>query len=132
MVLSLPAQVRVFLARGATDMRKAFDGLCAIVRHQFHRDPFTGDVFMFFNRARDRVKLLLWDGNGFWLLSKRLERGTFDDWRPPGEATHVAIDRAQMAMLLEGIDLKKSSYRSHFARVVRIAGSGEQTGRGAG
>lgn len=132
MVLSLPAQVRVFLARGPTDMRKAFDGLCAIVRHQFHRDPFNGDVFAFFNRDRNRVKLLVWDGNGFWLLAKRLERGTFDAWRPPGDATHVEIQRAQLTMLLEGIDLKKSNYRRHFTRLVRIGGSGERTAGATG
>jgi transposase len=131
-VLSLPAQVRVFLARGATDMRKAFDGLCTIVRHQFRRDPFTGDVFVFFNRDRNRVKLLLWDGNGFWLWAKRLERGTFDSWRPPGEAAHVEIERAQLSMLLEGIDLKKSNYRRHFTRIVRIGGGGERTATGPG
>jgi len=126
MVLSLPAQVRVFVARGATDLRNGFDGLSAIVRHQFHRDSFNGDVFVFFNGARDRVKLLVWDGNGFWLLAKRLERGTFDAWRPPGSEPHVEIQRTQLAMLLDGIDLKKTNYRRHFTRTVRIGGSGER------
>src|SRR5215831_5978427 len=103
-------------------MRKAFDGLSMIVRHQFHRDPFNGDVFVFFNRSRDRVKLLVWDGNGFWLLSKRLERGTFDAWRPSGDEAHVEIERSQLTMLLEGVDVKNAKYRRHFAREVRIDG----------
>lgn len=125
MVLSLSAQVRVYLSCEVTDMRKAFDGLCAIVEHHFHRDPFAGDVFVFFHRRRDRVKLLVWDGNGFWLLAKRLERGRFDAWRgTDGEDTHVEIDRARLMMLLEGIDVKKAKFRRHFARSVRIGGSG--------
>jgi len=130
MVLSLPAQVRVFLACQPTDMRKAFNGLCAIVQHQFERDPFTGDVFAFVNRRADRVKLLLWDGNGFWLLAKRLERGTFHRWSPDdGGAQHVEIDRAKLTMLLDGIDVKSAKYRRQFARSVRIDGSGGQSKR---
>jgi transposase len=124
-VLSIPAQVRVYLACEVTDMRKQFDGLCAIVEHRFHRDPYAGDVFAFFNRRRNHVKLLVWDGNGFWLAAKRLEGGTFDGWRPASaDATHVQVDRAQLTMLLEGIDLKKVKVRHHFARSIRIGGRG--------
>ena len=138
MVLSFSAQVRVYLACEVTDMRKQFDGLCSIVEHRFHRDPFAGDVFAFFNRRRNRVKLLVWDGNGFWLLAKRLEGGTFDGWRPSSDdATHVQVDRAQLMMLLEGIDVKNAKFRRHFARSIRIGGRGGRTreagqGRGAG
>ena len=77
-MLSLPSRVAVWLACAPVDLRKAFDGLATMVRDQFHRDPFSGDVFVFFNRRRDRVKLLVWDDNGFWLLYKRLELGTFE------------------------------------------------------
>lgn len=138
MVLSIPAQVRVYLACEVTDMRKQCDGLCALVEHRFHRDPYAGDVFAFFNRRRTYVKLLVWDGNGFWLIAKRLESGTFDGWRPSSEdATHVRVDRAQLMMLLEGIDLKNAKVRHHFARSIRIGGRGgrsHETGqrRGAG
>lgn len=121
MLLSLPAQVRIYLASEVTDMRKAFDGLCAIVQSRFRRDPFAGDLFVFFNRRRDRVKLLLWDGNGFWLLAKRLERGTFAHWRPSaGDETHVEVDRAQLMLLLEGFEIKNAKFRRHFARSIRI------------
>lgn len=124
MLLSIPAQAHVFLARGATDMRKSFDGLCAIIEHGFERDPYAGDVFTFFNRRRTYVKLLVWDGNGFWLVAKRLEGGTFEDWHPATEsANHVEIDRAQLSMLLDGVDMKKAKFRRHFARSVRIGGS---------
>lgn len=123
MVLSLPSAVRVYVANEATDMRKSFDGLSAIVQHCFHRDPFDGDVFAFFNRRRDRVKILFWDRNGFWIAMKRLERGTFDSWRPSTDcATHVEVEHAQLVMLLEGIDLKSAKFRRQFARSVRING----------
>jgi len=124
MVLSLPAGVRIYIANEATDMRKSFDGLCAIVQHQFHCDPFVGDVFAFFNRRRDRVKILFWDRNGFAIAMKRLERGTFDSWRPSAEGeTHIEVEHAQLVMLLEGIDVKSAKFRRQFARSVRINGS---------
>lgn len=125
-MLSLPAQVRVFLCCAVTDMRKQFDGLCALVEHSLSCDPYAGDVFVFFNRRRDRVKLLLWDGNGFWMLAKRLESGRFDAWRYSSseDDTHVEIDRARLMMLLEGIDAKKAKFRRHFSRSVRIGRRG--------
>lgn len=136
MVLSISAQVRVYLACEVTDMRKQFDGLCAIVEHRFHRDPYSGDVFAFLNRRRSHVKLLVWDGNGFWLAAKRLESGTFDNWQPStDDKTHVKVDRAQLMMLLEGIDLRKAKVRRHFARSIRIGrrgGQAAETGEGRG
>jgi transposase len=107
-------------------MRKSFDGLCAIVEHGFERDPYAGDVFTFFNRRRTYVKMIVWDGNGFWLVAKRLEGGTFEDWHAAaGSTTHVEIDRAQLSMLLEGIDLKKAKFRRHYKRSVRVGDSRE-------
>ena len=124
MVLSLPTRLRVILAREATDMRRSFDGLCALIEHRFHRDPYAGDVFAFFNRRRNYVKLLLWDGNGFWLFAKRLEGGTFERWQPASDdRTHVEIERAQLLMLLEGVDLKSAEFRRHFARSVKVGTS---------
>jgi transposase len=73
-MLSFPGSIRLFLNLAPVDFRKAHDGLCSLVREEFDEDPFTGDVFVFFNKARDRIKLLYWDRNGFWLLYKRLER----------------------------------------------------------
>lgn len=125
MVVSVPSRARVFLAHHATDMRKSFDGLCNLVEHVFHLDPFGNAVFVFFNRRRTHVKLLVWDDNGFWLCAKRLERGTFEHWRPQSDAaTHIEIDRAHMLMLLEGIALKNAKFRRHFERSVRIGDSG--------
>jgi transposase len=105
------------------DFRKAHDGLCALVRDQFKDDPFSGDLFVFFNRSRDRIKLLVWDQNGFWLLYKRLERGTFPfDVR--GEGARVEIERAQLSMMLEGIEWKSAKRSSRFSASLAIRGRG--------
>jgi transposase len=123
-MLSLPSSVRIFLARMPVDFRKAHDGLHAIVREEFGDDPLSGHVFVFLNRRVDRVKLLVWDRNGFWLLYKRLERGTFR--RPGGgEGARVEVSRAELMMLLEGIDLKHGKMRRHFADGVYV----EERGR---
>lgn len=117
-MLSFTARERIFAAVAAVDFRKGFDGLVQIVRDGFGADPFTGDLFVFFNRRRDRVKVLVWDRNGFWLYYKRLERGTFE--RLDGRGPRVELDRARMSMLLEGIDTKKSRFRKHFVRDSRF------------
>ena len=76
-MLSLPTSVRIYLARGATDMRKSIDGLSAVTTQVLEQDPFSGHLFVFCNRRRDRIKILYWEQSGFWLLHKRLEKGTF-------------------------------------------------------
>lgn len=120
-MLSLGGTHRVFLCAKPVDFRRAHDGLCALVRDQFHDDPFSGDVFVFHNGAKDRVKLLLWDRNGFWLLYKRLEKGTFPfDVR--GAGTRVEIDRAQLSMLLEGLEWREAKKASHFSKTFDIRG----------
>ena len=124
MFLSLPSNIRIFVARDAVDMRKSFDGLSVMVQHQFHREPFSGDLFAFFNKQRDRVKLLLWDGNGFWVFAKRLESGAFARWPEAiGDSLCVPIDRARLGMLLEGVDMKTVKLRPRFAPSLRIGNS---------
>lgn len=112
-MLSLGGSHRVFLCVGPIDFRKAHDGLCAIVRDQFRDDPFGGDLFVFFNAAKDRIKLLVWDRNGFWLLYKRLEKGTFP-FEIKGACGRVEIERAQLSMILEGLEWKDAKKSSHF------------------
>ncbi len=125
MVIAISSGTPIHLAREGTDLRKAFDGLCNLVRFTFRLDPFAGGLFVFFNRRRNRVKVVQWDGNGFWLHTKRLERGTFERWQPSSSGErHVVIDRAQLLMLLEGIDLRRAKFRSRFARSVCIDGGG--------
>ncbi|MEM7518547.1 MAG: IS66 family insertion sequence element accessory protein TnpB, partial [Planctomycetota bacterium] len=101
--------------REAVDFRKAHDGLVAIVREHMREDPLDGSLYLFLNRRRDRVKLLQWDGNGLWMHYKRLEQGTFRALDSGPE-----ISRAQLGMLLEGIELKKGKMRSRFADSIRI------------
>lgn len=125
-MLSLPASVRIFVARDAVDFRKAHDGLLAVIRDAFGDDPFDGSLFVFLNRGRDRVKMLQWDRDGFWLHYKRLEQGAFkldvktDDSR-------CEINRAQLSMLIEGIDLQKRKIRQPLSLPVR---NDDRGGRG--
>ncbi|HXS03857.1 MAG TPA: IS66 family insertion sequence element accessory protein TnpB [Rhodanobacter sp.] len=96
---------RVWLAAGMTDMRRGFTGLSAMVQTALDQDPFSGHVFVFRGRRGNLVKLLWWDGDGLCLFAKRLERGRFV-W-PQAEDGAVAMTRAQLAMLLEGIDWRR-------------------------
>ena len=113
-MLSLPAKVRVFLCTRATDMRKSFDGLHGLVVEVLRQDPLSGDLFVFLNRRRDRVKLLIWEEDGMLIVYKRLERGTFA--LPEGEGDAITLSWAQLALLLGGIDLKHTRPRPRYRR----------------
>ena len=104
-MIGLPANTRVWIVAGHTDMRKGFDGLAAIVQEKLAADPFSGHVFIFRGRRGDLVKLLWWDGGGLCLLAKRLERGRFI-WPQASEGS-VHLSGAQLSMLLEGIDWRR-------------------------
>jgi transposase len=104
-VIALPAGTRIWIAAGVTDMRKGFDGLSGQVQTVLDQQPFSGHVFTFRGRRGDIVKLLWWDGDGLCLFSKRLERGRFI-W-PKAESGTVSLSRAQLSMLLEGIDWRR-------------------------
>lgn len=100
--LAPSGSTRVWLAAGATDMRKGFDGLARLVEEKLGRDPFGGQLFVFRGRRGDLVKALWWDGQGLCLYAKRLEKGRFV-W--PGAADGACVlSPAQLSMLLEGID----------------------------
>jgi transposase len=101
-MIGLPANSRVWLVAGHTDMRKGFDGLAAIVQTTLASNPFCGHVFAFRGRRGDILKVLWFDGQGLLLLAKRLERGRFV-W-PQADSGSVALSPAQLSMLLEGID----------------------------
>ncbi len=107
----IPARTEIFVATQPVDMRRSFDGLAAAARETLGRDPQSGALFLFFGRGRDRVKLLWWDRTGFCLLYKRLERGAF---RIPGPLrageTGVAISSAELARILEGVDLPAKKF----------------------
>jgi transposase len=101
-MIGLPATTRVWLAPGATDMRKGFDGLAMLIQSVLQRDPFSGHVFAFRGRRGDLIKVLWWSGDGLCLFAKRLERGRFV-WPRCGQDLAV-LTPAQLSMLLEGID----------------------------
>lgn len=98
---------KVYLACGKTDMRKSINGLAAIVEGSFKLNPFDDALFVFCNRLRDRVKVLEWDGDGFWLYFKRLEKGHFR-WPTTGEEATMTLSGEELSILLSGarVELK--------------------------
>lgn len=111
-MLTLPPSVRMFIARGATDMRKSFDTLAALVCDVVNEDPQSGHLFVFINRRKDRVKVLWWDGSGYLLLAKRLEHGQFRVYdRADGGPGHYELKVSELTLLLEGIDLRGAKRR---------------------
>jgi len=113
-MLNLPAKVRVFLCTRPTDMRKGFNGLHGLVLEVLRQDPQSGDLFVFVNKRRDRVKMLIWEGDGLLIVYKRLEQGTFA--LPPAEGESVTLSSAQLSLLLGGIDLRQTRPRKRYRR----------------
>lgn len=111
-MLSITRFHHCYLYRGHTDMRKGIDSLCGLVRNELGKDPLSGELFIFFCRARRRVKLLIWEDDGFALYQKRLERGTFE--MPEGKSDHQNISAEQLNFILAGVNLKKVSLRPRY------------------
>ena len=105
-MLSHQHNVQVYIALGATDMRKSINGLCIIVEEELDLDLFTGNLFAFCNRNRDIVKILYWDHNGFCVWKKRLEKDKFR-W-PESEQEVMKISRSALNWLLHGLDLSQA------------------------
>jgi len=105
-MLTIPSSVRIYLAAEPVDLRRGHDGLVAIVRGVWRLNPFDGHLFVFFGRRVDRVKILVWDRNGFALYYKRLSKGRFRMPKIPKEATRVELDATTLMMLLDGIDVR--------------------------
>jgi transposase len=111
-MLTLPPTVRVFLCLAPTDMRRSLDGLAAMTREILREDPLSGHLFVYFNRRRDRVKILFWDRSGLALYYKRLEKGTFrlSAFENP-DSSRAEIESAELALILEGIELASARRR---------------------
>lgn len=111
-MLGLSANLRYFLCCSTVDMRNGFDGLSGIVRNHLKQDPISGDVFIFINKTRTHLKLLYWDGDGFALFYKRLERGRF------ALTTHCEssklIKREELLMLLEGLSFEEMRRKKRY------------------
>jgi transposase len=122
-MLSLPSlnqldgacPVRIFLCLAPADMRRGFDRLAQDVRQVLGQDPLGGHLFLFRSRGGDRLKILYWDRDGFALWYKRLEEGTFRFPRPAGGQAGLEVKASELAMLLEGIDLRSVKRRKRFA-----------------
>jgi transposase len=109
------ARTRIFVVTGATDMRKGFDGLYGIVANRLGLDPTSGHLFVFCNAARNRIKVLLWDGSGLWVCTKRLEQGRFR-WDWDASQSSATIPNEQLSMLLGGVDLKQTQPRRWYRK----------------
>ncbi len=119
-MLSLSSTCRYFLYRHQSDMRKSFDGLSGLVRDGLQKDPLNGDVFVFFNKRRNQVKLLLWERDGFSIYHKRLERGTYELPSLTNSATSVELRNDELMLILHGISLHSVRRRKRFDQTKNI------------
>ena len=116
-MLSFSGSLKVFVALEPCDMRQGFNGLYAVVTERLGEDPRGGALFVFCNRRRTRLKILCWDGTGLWVLTKRLEQGTFS-WPQPDESqtAKLALSPQALAMLTDGVDLRGAKLRPWYER----------------
>jgi len=116
-MLSFAGSLKVFVALEACDMRKGFNGLHALAAERLGEDPRQGAVFVFSNRRRTRLKILYWDGTGLWVMTKRLEQGTFS-WPRSAQpqATKLKLSAEALAMLTDGVDLRGARLRPWYER----------------
>lgn len=109
---------RVYLALGSTDLRKSIDGLAVLVKEGFELDPFSPCLFVFCNRQRDKLKILQWNHNGFWLHYRRLERGRFR-WPTRENSETMQVTRRELRWLLDGLSVEQSqAHREVKARTI--------------
>jgi transposase len=108
---------RVYVATGATDMRKGFEGLYGLARDRLSCEPLSGHVFLFSNAKRNRLKMLFWDGSGLWVCSKRLEKGRFRWPEAASGETRVTLSHEELALLVGGIDLAAARPRRWYRQV---------------
>ena len=123
-MLSFPPSpsVRIFVGREPIDMRKGLDGLSGLVIEVIDEDPQSGHLFVFFNKRRDRMKSLVWDGSGYWLLCKRLEHGRFKVFDRVGESrTSFELSSIDFALLMDGIDLRGARRRISHDEITRAS-----------
>ena len=113
-MFAMGAATRIYVASGATDMRKGFNGLEGLIRDRLECDPSSGHIFLFANARRNRLKLVFFDGSGIWVCSRRMEGGTLR-W-PEAEGSKVQLSREQFALLIGGIDLTQTRERKWYRK----------------
>jgi transposase len=114
-MFGLSPATKIYIAIEGVDMRKGFDGLYGMVRDRLGHDPLSGHLFLFSNRERTRLKVLVWDGSGLWVCAKRLEKGRFH-WPPATEAGCLMMRPEELTMLLTGLDLAEARPRKNWLR----------------
>ena len=115
-MIALPPQIRVFLYRRPTDMRKSFNGLIALTESELKQDPLSGSLYVFVNGRRDRIKVLYWGQTGFCIWYQQLQQGTYQlpDPESLGEHDVLEVTRSQLSLILDGIDLTSARQRVRF------------------
>ena len=116
-MLTFPGSLKVFIAMEPEDLRKSFTGLWAATVNVLKDDPSDGSLYVYTNRRRNRVKILYWDGTGLWVMTKRLEQGTFS-WPKGIEVKYgkLQLSAEALALLLDGVDLRRGSLRPWYQR----------------
>ena len=114
-MFGLGPATKIYIAVEAVDMRKGFDGLYGLVRDRLGADPLSGHLFLFANRERSRLKVLVWDGSGLWVCAKRLEKGRFR-WPAAVDGACVVMRPEELAMLIGGLDLSQAKTRRNWLR----------------
>lgn len=114
-MFSLNSSLTYYFYQGHTDMRKSFDGLCGLVQRELHRNPMSGEVFIFIGRQRNTLKLLHWEQGGLVLYYKRLEQGTFEIPHYDAETSHYQIRWSELMMMVEGISMKDIKLRKRYS-----------------
>ena len=114
-MFSFPNKTKVYLAVLPMNMRKSFNGLWSGASEQLKEDPFSGALFVFTNKRRDRIKVLYWDGSGVWICTKRFEKGRFT-WPNSSDSRKLSLTRQSLGILLDGIDLKQRLKKAWYRR----------------
>jgi len=112
-MFGLGPATKIYIAVQAIDMRKGFEGLYGLVRDHLGEDPLSGHLFLFTNRSRTRLKVLVWDGSGLWVCAKRLEKGRFR-WPQEDDVRSVTMRAAELSMLVSGLDIKQTRQRDWY------------------
>lgn len=124
-MLTLPSTVRIYVAAEPVDLRRGFDGLAAATREVIREDPLSGHLFVFTNRRSNRLKILLWEPSGYLLIYKRLERGCFRmPMTPRSGARHVELESTELALMMEGIDLRGARRRPRWTPCENVLARG--------
>jgi transposase len=118
-LFGLGLATKIYIAVEAIDMRKGFEGLHGLVRDHLGQDPLSGHLFLFTNKTKTRLKALVWDGSGLWVCAKRLEKGRFG-WpvvaSMDGQARSLTMRAEELAMLVNGLDLKQTKQRNWYRK----------------